>query len=359
MNGPLSGMRIVEFGGIGPGPFAGMMLADLGAQVIVIDRPGNTLKGDPALEFLRRGKRSVTLDVKENEGRGHALQLIKNAHGLIEGFRPGVMERLRLGPDECLDVQPALAYGRMTGWGQTGPLAQRAGHDINYLALSGALHAIGTKAAGPVVPLNIIGDFGAGGMLLAFGLVSALWHARETGTGQVIDASILGGSSVLMAMVYSRYAMELWSDERESNLLDGGTPYYATYRCNDDKWVAVGPLEQTFFNIFLDALGIDANEYGDRDDRRLWPMQRELLAHKFRQRSRDEWAELMAPLDACVTPVLSLEEARHHPHNLARQTFLPGAPAQPAPAPLFSRTPSPPPQTPPAIGAELWPIDWV
>lgn len=358
MCGPLAGLRIMEFGGIGPGPFAGMMLADLGAEVIVIDRADSSLKGEAALEFLRRGKRSVALNVKEDQGRGNALELIRGAHGLIEGFRPGVMERLGLGPTECLRVQPRLAYGRMTGWGQEGPLAPRAGHDINYLALSGALHAIGTKSQGPVIPLNIVGDFGGGGMLLAFGLITAIWHARETGVGQVVDASIIDGTASLMALVYSRYAMGLWSDERESNLLDGGTPFYSAYRCKDDKWIAVGALEPQFFSILLEALSIKPEHYGDREDRSCWPTQRELLANTFQQRTRDQWAKLLEPLDACVAPILSLQEAKLHPHNVARQVFLPSDPIQPAPAPRFSRTPCAFPNSAPEIAAEAWPVSW-
>lgn len=358
MSGPLAGIRVVEFAGIGPGPYAGMLLADLGAEVIVIDRPGFTLKGPAELEFLRRGKRSVALNTKNLQGRENALQIVSGAHALIEGFRPGVMERLGLGPEECLQVQPALIYGRMTGWGQDGPLAQRAGHDINYLGLSGALHAIGTQNGGPIVPLNIVGDFGGGGMFLALGLVSAILHAKDTGKGQVVDASIVDGTASLMTMMYSRLAMGLWRDERESNLLDGGTPYYATYRCSDGKWMAVGAIEPQFFSAMLSGLGIDETSYGARDDRSLWPRQRGLLQQIFGSRTRDDWAKRFEGLDACVTPVLSMHEAPLHPHNAARQVFTELGAIQPSPAPRFSDTSCAVRMMGQLPGQEVWPIHW-
>lgn len=336
--GPLAGKRVVEFAGLGPGPFAGMLLADLGADVILVDRPNSPRPGEPTQEFMHRGKRSILLDLKCAEDVAEAHSLVESADALIEGLRPGVMERLGLGPTDCHARNPRLVYGRMTGWGQTGTLTDRAGHDINYLALSGALHAIGTESSGPVAPLNLVGDFGGGGMLLALGIVSALLYAQPTGQGQVVDASVLDGSAVLMAQVYSRYAMGLWRDQRASNLLDGGTPYYRTYKCADGEWVAVGAIEQQFFDRLLLELGIEPDDYGDRRNRSEWQRQSMLFANIFASRTRDEWCAQLESVDVCVSPVLSLAEVRSHPHNASRGVFRTGAHIEPTPAPRFSVT---------------------
>ncbi|HYA76317.1 MAG TPA: CaiB/BaiF CoA-transferase family protein [Burkholderiaceae bacterium] len=340
--GPLNGIRIIEMAGIGPAPFAAMLLSDMGAEVIRIDRKGH--RGASALGelggsgFLRRGRRSLVLDLKNRLAVDTLLQLVCRADGLIEGFRPGVMERLGLGPTVCLERNPKLVYGRITGWGQTGPLAHTAGHDINYIALSGALHAIGSRAA-PVPPLNLIGDFGGGGMLVAFGVVCALLEARSSGLGQVVDAAMTDGVALLMAMTYSLKATGQWSDERETNWLDGGAPFYGTYECADGKWLALGAIEQQFHDVMLDTLGLPRSEFLDRGDRRSWPRLRARLGAHLRTRTRDQWCERLEGTDACVTPVLGLDEAPQHPHNRARATFLAAdGGVEPAPAPRFSRS---------------------
>ncbi len=341
--GPLSGLRVVEMAGIGPGPFVGMLLSDLGADVVRIDRQA-ARKGDDFdrvkdANFVDRGRRSVALNLKTREGVAAALDLIAGSDAVIEGFRPGVMERLGLGPDACMARNPKLVFGRITGWGQTGPLAMTAGHDINYIALTGALHAIGTSQT-PIPPLNMIGDFGGGAMLLAFGLMCALWEAARSGRGQVVDAAMTDGASLLMAMIYGFKAGGRWRDVRASNLLDGGAPFYGAYRCADGKFVAVGSLEPQFFDALLAGLAIDPASLPDRWNPRNWPQWHARLQAAFAARPRDEWAQIFAPTDGCVTPILSLEEAPQHPHNIARGTFEPGQGGpQPAPAPRFSRTP--------------------
>jgi len=349
--GPLSGVRIVEMGAIGPGPFAGMMLADMGAEVIRIERPeGLTVIPEPKYDVMKRGRRSVSLDLKHPDGVAVVLDLIKEADALIEGFRPGVMESLGLGPDECLSRNPRLVFGRITGWGQEGPLARVAGHDINYIALAGALHTFGPRAGQPVPPLNLVGDFGGGGMLLAFGVVCALLEARQSGKGQVVDAAMVDGTASLMSVIFGFLGCGMWTDERGVNLLDTGAHFYNTYETSDGKWVAIGPIEPQFYALLLELAGIDDQAFAHQFDRDRWPELREKLAGVFRTKTRDQWCEIMEGTDACFTPVLSLAEAPHHPHIAQRETFVEvDGVTQPAPAPRFSRTEaevSSPPPTP-------------
>lgn len=348
--GALDGLKVVELAGLGPGPFAAMMLADHGAQVLRLHglrpRPGIP-SVDTAADVLARGRRSVALDLKHPDGRALALDLIAGADALIEGFRPGVAERLGLGPEAALARNPALVYGRMTGWGQTGPLAPRAGHDINYVALSGVLSAIGT-AERPVVPLNLVGDFAGGGLMLAFGLLAALHHARATGQGQVVDAAMTEGASLVAAMIHGFRASGAWSDRREANLLDGGAYFYGTYACADGGFVAVGAIEPQFHALLLQGLGLDPSGFDQADTAR-WPEARARLAAAFARQPRDHWAAVFEGSDACVTPVLGWDEAMAHPHNRARAAFVPvGGMIQPAPAPRLSATPATGP-TPPAL----------
>jgi alpha-methylacyl-CoA racemase len=348
--GPLNGVRVVEIGSIGPGPFAAMVLADAGAEVIRVDRVGAERADFEAA--LVRGRRSIALDLKKPEAVEAALRLIGTADVLLEGFRPGVMERLGLGPEECLDRNPALVYGRMTGWGSSGPLAPTSGHDINYIAVSGVLHTIGT-AESPVPPLNLVGDFGGGGMVLAFGVVSALLATRSSGRGQVVDAAMTDGSALLAASVYAMASVGMWTDARASNRLDGGVPYYGVYETADGRHVAVGALEPQFYAELLDRLGLDAAQVPSRDDPANWPELRALFTRTFRSRTRDEWAAVFDGSDACVAPVLSIAEAPSHPHNVARGTFVHrGAGVEVAPAPRFSGTPSELPPPAPAVGAD-------
>src|SRR5437867_3553982 len=314
--GPLSGIRVLEFEAIGPGPFAGMLLADMGADVLVVDRPAAGdlgLKRERWYDVLMRGKRSVTLDLKADSGKEAALQLIGRAEALIEGFRPGVMERLGLGPHESLEKNPKLVYGRMTGWGQSGPLAERAGHDINYIALTGVLNAIGRKGGAPVPPLNLIGDFGGGGMLLGFGVACALIEASRSGKGQVVDAAMVEGASLLAAMFAGFLAAGSWSEERASNILDTGAPWYDVYETKDGKYVSIGAIEAKFFEELLSRLGLK-NVPGQYDCAR-WPQMREMFSRMFKTKTRDEWCKVFEGSDACFAPVLSWTEARKDPHN--------------------------------------------
>jgi alpha-methylacyl-CoA racemase len=339
--GPLHGLRIVEMAGLGPAPFAGMLLSDMGADVIRIDRKttggGDAFDSVKQANFVDRGRHSIALDLKTPEGVVAALELIVNSDAVIEGFRPGVMERLGLGPEICLARNPKLVFGRVTGWGQQGPLAQTAGHDINYIALTGALHAIG-KAEAPIAPLNLLGDFGGGAMMLAFGVVCALWQAKTSGKGQVVEAAMTDGVSLLMAMMYGFKAAGRWRDTREANLLDGAAPFYGVYACADGKFVGVGALEPQFYEALLRGLGLEASTLPDRWNPKNWPALRAIFEALFAKRPRDAWADLFAQTDACVTPVLSMEEAPAHPQNVFRKTFVPGgAGPQPAPAPRFSR----------------------
>jgi len=357
--GPLAGLRIVELGGIGPTPFCGMLLGDLGAEVVRIDRPSAAGRPTP-FPVLHRNSRSIAVDLKHPDGADTVLRLIDTADALIEGFRPGVTERLGLGPDACLARNPRLVYGRMTGWGQDGPLAQEPGHDINYIALSGALHAIAPVDGDPLPPLNLVGDFGGGGMLLALGVVSALLSARISGHGQVVDAAMTDGTAALLAMTYGFMAQGMWQDRPGVNLLDGGAPYYGVYRCSDGRHVAVGAIEPQFHEALLRVLGLtDDPVFASRNDRAAWPAMRARLTEVFAARSRDEWAEAFDGQGACVSPVLSLTEAPEHPHHAARRTYLPGATGghQPAPAPRFSRTTAAtPPQPAPLVGTDTDPV---
>ncbi len=340
--GPLSGLKVIEFAGLGPGPFAAMMLADMGADVLRIDRKtatGALPPTPPETELLARGRPSVGLDLKKPQGTETALTLIERADALIEGFRPGVMERLGLGPDVCRARNPKLVFGRMTGWGQDGPLADVAGHDINYISLSGVLAAIGRADTGPVPPLNLIGDFGGGGMLLAFGLVAALWEAQRSGEGQVVDAAMTDGSALLLAGVFGRHVAGDWSTEREANLLDGAAPFYGTYQCADGKWLSIGSIEIQFYDLLVETLGMTDEELGDRWDKSLWPKQRQTFADAFRQKTLADWCALMEGTDICFAPILDMDEATRHPHNVARETYVTfDGVEQPAPAPRFSRT---------------------
>jgi alpha-methylacyl-CoA racemase len=355
--GPLSGITVVEMSGIGPGPFAGMMLADLGATVIRVDRlPGGkrgllTVLSEGRADVVSRGRRSIAVDLKSAEGVELVLKLVDSADVLIEGYRPGVMERLGLGPDVCLERNPRLVFGRMTGWGQDGPLAQAAGHDINYIALSGALGAIGRHGQTPVPPLNLVGDYGGGGMLLAYGVAAALLSVARTGAGQVVDAAMVDGSALLMAQFYGMSALGRWTEERGTNLLDTGAPFYDVYASSDGGYLSVGPLEPAFFAILLERLGIDDIDAGSQYDPRSWPSLRIRLAAEFASRTRGASEELFADVDGCVFPVLSISEAPQHPHNVARGTFVTRDDVvQPAPAPRFSVTPTQPGLPPPSVG---------
>lgn len=347
---PLAGVRIVEFAGIGPGPFAGMMLADMGAEVIRIDRAGT--KTDPTLDFLARGRRSIMLDLKNPEAIEVAKALLETADGLIEGFRPGVMERLGLGPEVVHALNPKLVYGRMTGWGQDGPLSHAAGHDLNYIALSGALWGTGEADQAPTFPMNLLGDFGGGALYLAFGMVTGLFNAQRTGQGDVIDAAICDGTASLMAMTYSFRAMGSWRDARASNLLDGGAPWYGVYECADGRWITIGALEPKFWDELLHRLGLTPAEMGDRADRTTWPAMKERFTALFKSQSRDHWTALLEGTDVCFAPVLSPAEARAHPHNAARGVFTPTGPEQPMPAPRFRDAATTLPAPAPKPGAD-------
>lgn len=341
--GPLQGIRILELGGIGPGPFTAALLADLGADVIRIDRITPSDSGvsmDHKFMLIHRGMRSVAMDLKEPEAIEALLRLVGEVDALIEGFRPGVTERLGLGPDDCLAVNPRLVYGRMTGWGQDGPLAQAPGHDINYIALTGVLHSIGSPGGPPVPPLNLAGDFGGGALYLALGIVSALLECRNSGRGQVVDAAMVDGSASLMALMYGMRAGGLWSDERGANRLDSGAPYYNVYETADGKHIALGSNEPRFYRNTLQLLGLDERELPQQHDKRHWPAMRARFAAVFKTRSRDEWCALMDGQEVCFAPVLSMGEAPAHPHIAARGTFVDfDSVTQPAPAPRFSRTP--------------------
>jgi alpha-methylacyl-CoA racemase len=361
-SGPLAGCRVVELGGIGPGPFAGMFLADLGAEVVRVDRPDGVDevgRGGPA-DVLNRGKRSVVLDLKHPAGVTALLELVERADVLIEGFRPGVTERLGIGPHECLARNPRLVYGRMTGWGQDGPLATAAGHDITYIALTGALSAIGSAGGPPQIPLNLVGDFGGGGCYLVIGVLAALHAAERSGQGQVVDAAIVDGTAHLLASTFAKLSRGAWTDERGVNQLDGGWPFYAVYATKDGRHVAVGALEAKFYRRLIDLLGLDVDP--DRQhDRSTWPELRRLLEKRFAERTRDEWAALFEGTDACVAPVLGLTEAVAHPHLAARGSVLArDGVVQPAAAPRFSLTPTNPGATTPAVGADTRAVfgDW-
>lgn len=341
--GPLHGYRIVEFAGKGPGPLCGMLLGDMGAEVIRIERPVDRSDGanpEDNFNFVDRNRRSVVLDLRQPQARTAALRIAATADGLIEGFRPGVMERLGLGPDVCLGANARLVYGRVTGWGQTGPLAARAGHDVNYLGLTGALHAIGPRDGAPVLPLNLVADYGGGAMYLAFGLVCGLLEARNSGKGQVIDVAMTDAATSLMTAIYGLHAAGVWEDRRGANLLDGGAPFYGVHETRDGGHMSVGPIEPAFFAEFIRRLGLSEDQFVNRMDRAHWPAHGALIQAAFKRKTRAEWEAVFEGSDACVTPVLSMSEAPRHPHNVARGTFVErdGVP-QPAVAPRFSRTP--------------------
>ena len=342
--GPLSGVRIIELAGIGPGPFCAMMLADMGADVIRVDRADRVRGGDPSAppaDVLNRGRRSIGVDLKSSEGRETVMRLVDGADGLIEGFRPGVTERLGLGPDDCAARNPALVYGRMTGWGQDGPYADAAGHDINYIALAGALDSFGRAGQAPVPPINLVSDFGGGGMFLAFGMVCAILEAKSSGKGQVVDAAMVDGAATLMAFIHGFRAMGVWNDDRGTNMLDTGSHFYDVYECSDGTYVSIGSIEPQFYAELWETLGLDDAKWDRQMSRNDWPALKEDLAAIFRTRTRDEWCTLMEHTDICFAPVLNVSEAPHHPHNVARGTFVDyEGVTQPRPAPRFSRTDS-------------------
>ena len=342
--GPLAGIKVVEIAGIGPGPFCAMMLSDMGAEVLRVDRTAKAdigFAGDPRKSLLNRGRRSVAIDLKHQAAIAAVKRLVAGADALIEGFRPGVMERLGLGPDECLAVNPRLVYGRMTGWGQDGPMAHAAGHDINYIALSGVLHAIGRRGGPPVPPLNLVGDFGGGGMYLAFGLLCALLEAARSGRGQVVDAAMVDGSASLATAIFGLRALGAWSEERGDNVLDSGAPWYDVYETKDGKYVAIGSLEKRFYGELMRLTGLADDNLPKQWDRTQWPELRSRLAATFKSKTREEWRAIMEGSDVCFAPVLSYSEALQHPHNRARGTFVEvDGIEQPAPAPRFSRTPA-------------------
>ena len=340
--GPLQGLTIIEISGIGPGPFAAMLLADMGAEVIRVERPGGsmfTAAHNPKLDFLNRNKRCISVNLKERDGVDTVLTLLEKADALQEGNRPGVMERLGLGPDICLARNPALVYGRMTGWGQEGPMAKEAGHDINYIALSGALHGIGRAGEKPAIPLNLVGDFGGGGLMLAFGMVCALLEAKSSGKGQVVDAAMIDGAAALMASTFAANQAGFWSDERGTNLLDSGSHFYEVYETADGKYISLGSIEPQFYATLLNKLGDDAKHFENQFDMGNWPQMKAKMTEIIKCKTRDDWDVIFTGSDVCYAPVLSMSEVRHHPHHQARGTFIDdGDVWQPAPAPRFSRT---------------------
>jgi alpha-methylacyl-CoA racemase len=350
--GPLTGITVIELGGIGPGPFAGMLLADLGADVVRVDRPGGSglFPGDPQVDLLNRGKRSIILDLKNSTAIAAVLGMVERADVLIEGFRPGVAERLGVGPHDCWRHNPALVYGRMTGWGQDGPLSQTAGHDINYIALTGALHAIGSEGGPPQVPVNLLGDFGGGGTYLVIGVLAALRESARSGHGQVIDAAIADGAAHLLASTHALLATATWRDERGVNLLDGGAPFYAIYATADSQYLAVGALEPQFYQALIAGLGVNLDPH-DQHDRATWPQMRALFKAAFASQTAAHWMEVFDGTDACVTPILSLRAAPRHPHIAERASIIERAGViQPGAAPRFSRTPAHPGSRPPRPG---------
>ena len=350
MSGPLQGIRVVELAGLGPAPYACMLLADLGAEVLRVDRPspGFTV---PSADVTSRGRRSVAVDLKNPAAADVVLRLVDSADVLVEGLRPGVAERLGVGPEACLERNPRLVYARMTGWGQDGPLAPRVGHDINYAAITGALGAIGEPGRKPVPPLNLVADFGGGSMFLVTGILAALLERGTSRRGQVVDAAMVDGVTSLLAMTYGFRAGGGWSDERGTNLLDGGAPFYDTYACSDGRYVAIGALEPQFWALVVQTLGLE--NLPEQYDRAGWPVLRERLAQAFATRTRDEWAAVFDPLDACVSPVLTLGEAPAHPHLAAREAVVEvDGVQQPAPAPRFSRTPGEVGRPPASAGAD-------
>ncbi len=352
--GPLQGIKILEIGGLGASPFCAMMLADMGADILHIVRKDEVPLMDQKYEVLHRGRKSVGIDLTIPEGVETVLTLAEQADGLQEAFRPGKMEKIGLGPDVCLKRNPKLVYARLTGWGQEGPLAHTSGHDINYISLAGALHAIGRKDSKPVLPINLVGDFGGGGMLQAFGMVCALLEAQKSGKGQVVDTAMVDGAATLMGIFYGLYAMGGWTDERGTNALDGGAHFYNTYETADGKYVAIGSFETPFYNLMLELAGIDDPAFQtDKLDLTKWPELKNKMQAVFKTKTRDEWCDIMEGTDACFAPVLNFEEAINHPHNVARETFIDvGGVVQPAPAPRFSRTKCEVKCPPPEVGAD-------
>ncbi len=342
--GPLSGYRIIELAGIGPGPMCAMLLSDMGADVLRIDRTADAGLGiatDTKYALLNRGRRSVALDLKKPQAIEAVLKLVEKADGLIEGFRPGVTERLGIGPEVCLKRNPRLVYGRMTGWGQDGPMALAAGHDINYIALSGALHSIGRRGEAPVPPLNLVGDFGGGALYLALGVVAGILETQKSGKGQVVDAAMVDGAASLMTAIYGMHGSGFWNDNRGDNVLDTGAHYYDVYETKDGKFVSIGSIETKFYDELLELSGLKREELARQNDRNAWPAMKLKVAACFKTKTRDEWCKIMEGSDVCFAPVLSMAEAPKHPHNKHRGTFIEeGGVVQPGPAPRFSRTPS-------------------
>ena len=334
--GPLKDIKVIEMAGIGPAPFCGMILADMGAEVISVERISAAGRGSSA-DIASRGKKSITVDIRKSEGQDIIKKLVESADVLIEGFRPGVMEKNNLGPDELLKINPKLIFGRMTGWGQSGPLANAAGHDINYIALSGVLGAIGKKDTPPPPPLNLIGDFGGGGMLLALGVCAALNTVNKEGKGQVIDAAMTEGSALLMSMMYGMLNSGIWTDSRDSNLLDGAAHFYGCYECKDGKFVSIGSIEPQFYSLLREKMNIDEDIFDNQMDKNSWPALRENLETRFKEKTRDEWCKIMEGTDICFAPVLTMNEAINHEHNVERKSFFDlDNVVQPSPAPKFS-----------------------
>jgi len=360
--GPLAGFKVIEMKGIGPGPYAGQLLADMGAEVIVVERSSKPsgISIPAAMDISSRGKRNIALNLKSEEGLEALMKLIEGADALFEGFRPGVTERLGFGPDVCLARNPKLVYGRMTGWGQTGPLSHAAGHDINYISLTGSLAAIGT-ADKPVPPLNLVGDYAGGSLFLVMGMLAAMMEAQKSGKGQVVDTAITDGSASLMSMFYTLNSLGAWSTKRESNMLDGGTPFYGAFETSDAKFVSVGPLEPQFFAELVEKAGFPNHFIQDQHNAAKWPEMKATFDETFKTKTRDEWADIFEGSDACVAPVLNFKEAVDHPHNQARGTYIDIAGVQqPAPAPQFSRTVCDTPSAPRAEGSDTLEVlnDW-
>jgi alpha-methylacyl-CoA racemase len=341
--GPLQGLTIIEIAGIGPGPFAAMSLADMGADVIRVERPGGsmfTAAHNTRLDFLNRGKRCICVNLKTPEGVETVLKLLEKADALLEGFRPGVMEKLGLGPDVCLQRNPALVYGRMTGFGQEGPLSKAAGHDINYVALSGALHPIGRAGEKPAIPLNLVGDFGGGGLMMAYGLVCGLLESKSSGKGQVVDSAMIDGAATLMTSTFAALQVGFWKEERGTNLLDSGSHFYEVYETSDGKYISLGSIEPQFYAALLEVLGEEATHFQNQFDMENWPAMKEQMTAIIKTKTRNQWDDIFDGTDACYAPVLAMSEARHHPHHKARGSFVEDDDGvwQPAPAPRFSRT---------------------